>query len=426
VRVLVVGGGGREHALCWKLSQSDGVDRLYCAPGNAGIAELATLLPISASDVAGIADFAERESVDLTVVGPEVPLVAGLADEMHQRGLAVFGPTGDAARLEGSKVWARQLCESHGIATPRSAQFEDVAPAMEFLDGLAPPYVVKADGLAAGKGVTIAEDRAAARRVVEDCVVRGVFGRAGRRVLVEEFLEGAEVSAMALTDGDSVLPLALAQDYKRALDGDRGPNTGGMGSYSPLSFVGEDTEARIQNDILVEVARALREEGILYRGVLYAGLMLTPDGPKVLEFNCRFGDPETQVVLPRMIPDIPELLLASAEGNLSGHRVTWKPDACVGVVLASRGYPAEAQTGKVVSGLAAAADVDGVQLFHSGTLARDGKVVTSGGRVLTVTAMGADVEEARSRAYGACSLIGFEGMTYRADISRQRQEARRA
>jgi phosphoribosylamine---glycine ligase len=426
VRVLVVGGGGREHALCWKLSQSDAVDRLYAAPGNAGIAEVATLLPISASDVAGIVDFAERERVDLTVVGPEVPLVAGLADEMHARGMAVFGPTRDGARLEGSKVWARQLCDAHGIATPRSRQFEDVGPAMEFLDGMAPPYVVKADGLAAGKGVTIAEDRAGARRAVEDCLVRGVFGRAGRRVLVEEFLEGAEVSAMALTDGHSVIPLALAQDYKRALDGDRGPNTGGMGSYSPLGFVGEDNEAQIRNDILVAVGRALRNEGISYRGVLYAGLMLTAEGPKVLEFNCRFGDPETQVVLPRLIPDIPELLLACAEGNLSGHRVTWKPDACVGVVLASGGYPAEMQTGKVVSGLDAAAAVDGVQLFHSGTLARDGKVVTSGGRVLTVTAMGADVEEARGRAYEACSLIGFEGMAHRADIARQRQEAKRA
>jgi phosphoribosylamine--glycine ligase len=420
-----VGGGGREHALCWKLSQSDMVDHLYAAPGNAGIGELATLEPISPDDVMGIVELAERESIDLTVVGPEAPLVAGLVDEMHARGMAVFGPTGDAARLEGSKVWARQLCEAHGIPTPRSRQFEDVAPAMEFLGDMAPPYVVKADGLAAGKGVTIAEDRAAARRAVEDCLVRGVFGRAGRRVLVEEFLEGAEVSAMALTDGHSVLPLALVQDYKRALDGDRGPNTGGMGSYSPLGFVGEDDEARMQNDILLAVARALQDEGIHYRGVLYAGLMLTAEGPRVLEFNCRFGDPETQVVLPRLIPGILELLLACAEGNLSGHHVTWTPEACVGVVLASAGYPAAAQTGKVVSGLDEAAAIDGVHLFHSGTDGRDGRVVTSGGRVLTVTATGADVEEARGRAYEACSHIGFDGMTFRGDIARQWQEARR-
>jgi phosphoribosylamine--glycine ligase len=425
MRVLVVGGGGREHALCWKLSQSAVVDRLFAAPGNGGIAEIATLVPVSAGDVTGIVDFADRESIDLTVVGPEAPLVAGLADELRSRGMAVFGPTREAARLEGSKVWARRLCDAHGIPAPQSRDFEAVGPALEFLEEIDPPYVIKADGLAGGKGVTVSEDRESARRALEDCLVKRMFGEAGRKVLVEEFLEGAEVSAMALTDGHSVLPLALAQDYKRALDGDLGPNTGGMGAYSPVASVDEETESVIRKSILHRVARALESEGIGYRGVLYAGLMLTGDGPKVLEFNCRFGDPEAQVVLPRLIPSLGELLLACAEGDISDHRVTWIPEACVGVVLTSAGYPGPVRAGVPISGLEAAVAQRDVLVFHSGTVARDGRVVTSGGRVLTVTAMGADVDQARGRAYEACSLIGFKGMSHRSDIATQPQEASR-
>jgi phosphoribosylamine--glycine ligase len=426
MRVLVVGGGGREHALCWKLSQNPMMDRLYAAPGNAGIAELATLVPVSAGDVTGIVEFAERESIDLTVVGPEAPLVAGLADEMQSRGMAVFGPTREAARLEGSKAWARRLCEKHGIPAPQSHDFEDVGSAMDYLDELEPPYVVKADGLAAGKGVSVAEDRGAARRALEDCLVHRVFGDAGLTVLVEQYLEGAEVSAMALTDGRTVMPLALAQDYKRAFDGERGPNTGGMGSFSPLPFVDPSTEAQIIEGILQAAARALEEEGVRYRGVLYAGLMLTGDGPKVLEFNCRFGDPETQVVLPRLVTNLGELLLACVEGNLSDYRVAWAPQSCVGVVLASSGYPGPVQTGKPISGLEEARRMEDVEIFHSGTAARDGRVVTSGGRVLTVTARGESVQQARGRAYDACSLIRFEGMHYRQDIAGQDREAMRA
>jgi phosphoribosylamine--glycine ligase len=425
MRILVVGGGGREHGICWKLSQSAMVDRLYAAPGNPGIAELATLVPVSAGDVTGIVDFAERETVDLTVVGPEAPLVAGLADEMQARGMAVFGPTREAARLEGSKVWARQLCEAYGIPAPRSRSFDRVDPAVEFLDELSAPFVVKADGLAAGKGVIIASDREEARRALNDCLVKQLFGEAGRQVLVEEYLEGAEVSAMALTDGRTVLPLALAQDYKRALDGDLGPNTGGMGAYSPLEFVDPRGESRIEESILVAVARALEAEGIRYRGVLYAGLMVTRDGPRVLEFNCRFGDPETQVVLPRLIPNLGELLLACVEGNLADYRVTWTPEACVGIVLASAGYPGPVQAGKPISGLEEAGQVEGIRLFHSGTAVRDGRVITAGGRVLTVTALGPNVDQARARAYEACSMIRFEGMSYRTDVAAQRQEAKR-
>jgi phosphoribosylamine---glycine ligase len=416
VRILVVGGGGREHALCWRLSQNATVDRLYAAPGNAGMAELATLVPLSSGDVDGLVEFAERESIDLTVVGPEAPLVAGLADEMQSRGMRVFGPTFEAARLEGSKAWARRLCERHGIPTPRSGEFTEVEPAMAFLDELDPPYVIKADGLAAGKGVSIAEDRPQAREALENCLVRRAFGPAGQRVLIEEFLDGVEVSAMALTDGRQVVPLALAHDYKRAHDGDRGPNTGGMGSYSPVPSVDADAEKAVIEEVLTATARALDDEGVRYQGVVYAGLMMTPEGPKVLEFNCRFGDPETQVILPRLRSDLGEALLACVEGNLGVYRLSWDVRACVGVVLASAGYPGAAETGRPISGLDEAGSIAGVRLFHSGTALRAGRVVTSGGRVITVSALGADHETARRLAYEACSLIRFDGMAYRRDV----------
>ena len=422
MRILIVGGGGREHALCWRLGQSASVDRLYAAPGNAGIGELATLVHVSAGDIPGLVEFAERESIDLTVVGPEAPLVAGLVDEMESRGMPVFGPMREAARIEGSKVWARELCQRHGIPAPRSRAFDDVHSAVAFLDDLSPPYVVKADGIAAGKGVVIAEDQAAARVAVEACLVQRMFGDAGLRVLIEEFVEGTEVTAMALTDGRAVRPLALSQDYKRALDDDQGPNTGGMGAYSPVPSGGADVEAEIEEVVLAPAVRALEEEGIRYRGVLYGGLMLTKDGPKVLEFNCRFGDPEAQVVLPRLVANFPELLLASLEGNLSHYEVAWAEGACVGVVLASAGYPGPVETGRPISGLADAAGLPQVQVFHAGTVARDGRVVTAGGRVLTVTALGKNHEEARTRAYEACSRINFDGMAYRKDIAADAME----
>jgi phosphoribosylamine--glycine ligase len=416
VRVLVVGGGGREHALCWALAQSPAVDRLFAAPGNAGITELATRVPIDATDGPALAEFAERESIDLTVVGPEAPLVSGLADALGSRGLPVFGPTAAGARLEGSKTWARALCEKHGIPVPRSRAFTQVEPALAFIEELAVPYVVKADGLAAGKGVTIAEDQAEAERAVRRSLEDRAFGDAGTTVLVEEFVQGHEVSALALTDGHDVLPLALARDYKRALDGDRGPNTGGMGSFSPVPSVEPTTERLITDGILRATVRALEAEGVRYRGVVYAGLMLTAEGPKVLEFNCRFGDPETQVILPRLRSSLAELLLACVEGNLGQHRTRWTDEACVGVVLASGGYPGPFATGLPISGLDQLAGVRGVQAFHAGTEDGDGRVVTAGGRVLTVTALGSDLEAARARAYEACSLIEFDGMHVRRDI----------
>jgi phosphoribosylamine--glycine ligase len=417
VRVLVVGGGGREHTLCWRLAQSPVVDRILAAPGNAGIAELATVLPVPVTDVPGLVDLAERESVDLTVVGPEAPLVVGLVDELQARGMAVFGPTREAAQIEGSKVWARSLCQRHGIPAPRSETFQEMEPALAYLDQVDPPYVIKADGLAAGKGVVIAEDRPAARQALEDSLIHHLFGEAGRSMLVEEYLDGTEVTAMAVTDGSTILPLALAQDFKRVHDGDQGPNTGGMGAYSPVPLAGTRVEAQVLSDILRPAVEALAAEGIVYQGVLYAGIMLTAEGPKVLEFNCRFGDPEAQVVLPRMVGNFPELLLACVERNLSHYRLAWTPQACVGVVLASHGYPGPVDTGRPISGLEDAAGQEGVQVFHAGTVARDGKVVTSGGRVLTVTALGSDLGEARQRAYEACSLIHFDGMHYRKDIA---------
>ena len=416
MKVLVVGGGGREHALCWALSRNFMVERLYAAPGNAGIARLASLVPIAADDVAGIVDFAERESIDLTVVGPEAPLVAGLADELELRGLRVFGPSRAAARIEGSKAWARTLCEKHGIPCPRSSEFEEIGPALDFLAEMEGPYVIKADGLAAGKGVTVAEDRASAERALKDSLVDQIFGAAGRRVLVEEYLEGFEVSAMALVDGQTVKPLAFAQDYKRALDGDRGPNTGGMGSISPVPAVDPATENEIVRMSLERTAAALEDEGVRYRGVLYAGLMVTAEGPKVLEFNCRFGDPETQVVIPRLQSNLGELLLACVEGNLADYELNWTPEACVGVVLASAGYPGSVKPGVSISGLDEASRVEGVQMFHAGTVGQDGRVLTAGGRVLTVSALGQDHQEARQRAYEACSRVRFDGMHYRRDI----------
>lgn len=418
MNVLVVGGGGREHALCWRLSRDRSVDSLWAAPGNAGIADVATVMPLPVEDSRSILQLVERESIDLTVVGPEAPLVSGLADELIARGHPVFGPTAAGARIEGSKAWARRLCEDHGIPVPLSGRFDRVGPAMEFLDALVPPYVIKADGLAGGKGVVIAEDRSGALEALEDRLVRGAFGAAGRTVLVEQYLEGREVSALALTDGRRLLTLPLAQDFKRAGDGDRGPNTGGMGSYSPPAFIDTETETMVTERVLARTVRALEAEGLAYRGVLYAGLMLTQDGPQVLEFNCRFGDPETQVILPRLGSDLGEALARCARGDLGALRLARMEDACVGVVLASGGYPGAVRTGFPIDGLGDAARVDGVTLFHAATEMRQGRVITSGGRVLTVSAVGPNFEEARSRAYEACGRIHFEGMAYRRDIAR--------
>lgn len=415
MKVLVVGGGGREHALCWGLARSPQVEQLHAAPGNAGIASVATCHAAADAAAAQIR-LAEELDADLVVIGPEGPLVAGLADELRARGRRAFGPGRDAARLEGSKAFAKDLMERHGIPTARAATFSEMGPAVEFLDGLGGQAVVKADGLAAGKGVTVASDRTEAMAALEACLVAGAFGDAGARVVVEEQLEGAEVSAFALVDSSSVVPLALAQDFKRVGDDDIGPNTGGMGAYSPLPWLDEAATAGVWHVVSATVD-ALRGDGIAYSGLLYTGLMLTADGPRVLEYNCRFGDPETQVVIPRLRSDLAEVLDACASDRLADVKVDLSDDAAVTVVLASGGYPGPYETGQPIDGLAAAAASPDATVFHSGTAERDGRVVAAGGRVLAVTGWGPAVADARRRAYEAASHISFDGMARRGDIA---------
>ena len=416
--MLVVGSGGREHALAWKLAQSPSVERVYAQPGNAGIAGLASCVH-GGMDAASVAKTAEDLGVDLTVIGPEAPLVDGVADELRARGLGVFGPSAAAARIEGSKAWAKQILGKAGAPTGRARWFGDAGEAIAFLDELSPPYVVKADGLAAGKGVTICDDRASAVAAIEDCLVNARFGDAGATVLVEEFLRGEELSVFCLTDGKTVVPLAEAQDFKRALDGDRGPNTGGMGAYSPVTHLPADTVARAVRDIFEPVVATMAAEGAPYQGLLYGGLMITDDGPQVIEFNCRFGDPETQVVLPRLDGDLAELMLATVEGELEGVKTTWRPESCVTVVLAAGGYPGSYETGKVISGLEALDGREDVIVFHAGTA--EGPV-TAGGRVLSVSALGRDLAEARARAYDAIDVIDFEGKQFRRDVAARAAE----
>jgi phosphoribosylamine--glycine ligase len=425
MRVLVVGGGGREHALAWRLARDPSVAEVLAAPGNPGIAGEARCLSVAADDLPGLVALVEREDVDLTVVGPEVPLVLGLVDALEARRLAVFGPSAAAARLEGSKGFAKSVMHRAGVPTARSATFTradweaDPRDVLAFLDDELEggPAVVKADGLAAGKGVVVADGRDEAAAAIESCLGRGAFGEAGSSVVIEERLEGPEVSAFALADGHDVVPLGFAQDFKRAVDGDAGPNTGGMGAYSPLPFVDDALVETIRGEVLERTVRRMAEDGIPYRGVLYAGLMLTPEGPKVLEFNCRFGDPETQVLMPRLRSEPAELFAAAARGELGSVTVDLRPEACITVVLASGGYPGEHQIGFEVSGLEAAAEVEGALVFHAGTAERQGRVVTAGGRVLSVSALGGSLTEARDRAYDACSRIAFDGMQHRTDIA---------
>ncbi len=415
MKVLVVGGGGREHALVWKLRQSPRVEKIYCAPGNAGIAREATCVPIKAEDVGGLREFALREGIDLTVVGPEAPLVAGLADSFAEAGLRVFGPVRRAALLEGSKVFAKQFMARLGIPTARFAVFRDPEEAKAYIRRIDGPCVVKADGLAGGKGTIVAGDAPEALAAVHLIMEERVFGEAGAAVVVEERLEGEEVSVLAFTDGKSIVPMVPSQDHKRAYDGDQGPNTGGMGAYSPPPVYTPEVHSRVQAEILAPLVRGLQEEGISYQGVIYVGLMLTAKGPYVLEFNCRFGDPEAQVVVPRLESDLLEVLLAVVEGRLGEVELRWDDRAAVCVVLASGGYPGPYETGKVITGLA---DVPpDVLIFHAGTAQVEGRIVTSGGRVLGVTGFGKTVREAVGRAYAGVEKISFEGMHYRRDIA---------
>ena len=419
MRILVVGGGGREHALAWKLAQSPEVSGLYAAPGNPGIAEVAECVPIKADAIADLGAFAARERIDLTVVGPELPLALGLADHFAERGLPVFGPIRAAAELEGSKVFAKQLFARYGIPTARFGVFDDPAKARDFVHDLGGRAVVKADGLAAGKGAIVCRDLAAAEQAIGDMLERRVFGEAGARVVVEELLEGEELSFFALTDGERICPLAAAQDHKAIFDDDRGPNTGGMGAYSPPPVLDATLARRILDGVIRPTVRAMAAEGRPYRGVLFAGLMLTAEGPKVLEYNVRHGDPECQTLVVRLAADLLPICRAVAEGQGLPETVAWRPEAVVCVVLASAGYPGSYPTGQPIAGLEAAGARPGVTVFHAGTARRKGRLVTAGGRVLGVTALGADIPAAIQAAYEAVGDIHFEGMHYRRDIGRR-------
>lgn len=418
-RVLVVGGGGREHALVSGIARSPLLEALFCAPGNPGMAAEAQLVAVSPENLEGIGALVEREDIDLTVVGPEAPLVAGLADMLVARGRAVFGPARAAAVLEGSKSFAKEIMRSAGVPTGAAARFTLLNPALAFLEDQGAPIVVKADGLAAGKGVVVAQTRQEAEAAIRACLSDRVFGDAGDTVLLEEYLEGEEASLLALVSDDQVLPLEPAQDYKRALDGDQGPNTGGMGSYSPVPSVSGDMYHHIVRTIIQPTVAEMAARGISYRGVLYTGVILTGDGPKVLEFNCRFGDPETQVLIPRLQSDLLELLWATATGGRLPERAQWHAGPCVGVVMASRGYPASSSKGDLIQGVEQADALAGVEVFHAGTALKDGRLVTAGGRVLTVTALGADFAQARARAYEGVRLVSFPGMQWRRDIAQR-------
>ncbi len=416
-KVLVIGSGGREHALVWALSRSPQQPHLFCAPGNPGTAALATNVDLAPADILGLAEFAAAERIALTVVGPEAPLAAGMVDEFERRGLRCFGPTQAAAQIESSKVFARQLVHEARVPGPMYEVFEYAEQARAYARECHLPAVFKADGLAAGKGVLIARERAEAEGAVEALMIARTFGDAGRRIVVEEYLEGDEASVMALTDGETVSLLPAARDYKRLLDDDQGPNTGGMGAYAPHPGVDAALAETLVDTVFHPTLAALRQRGTPYRGVLYAGLMLTTVGPKVMEFNCRFGDPETQAVLPLLEGDFLALLQAAATGTLRSTPVRTAPGASVCVVLASGGYPQGAHKGDAISGLDDAV-TRGALVFHAGTAERDGQVVTAGGRVLGVTATGSDLDTARARAYAAVERIQFDGAQYRRDIGR--------
>lgn len=416
MKVLVVGGGGREHALVWALSRSDRVKQIYCTPGNPGIETLAECVRVGLDGISAIADFAESKQIDLVVIGPEAYLAAGLVDELQCRGIPAFGPTKAAARIETDKGYAKRLMERKGIPTARYRQFDNAADAEKYVRTLDPPIVVKANGLAGGKGVTVARSHEEAVASIRSIMAERVFGDAGDLVLIEEFLEGEEASVLAFCDGKHVVPMQPAQDHKRAYDGDTGPNTGGMGAYSPVSIVDEKTRQRILDEILIPAVEGLYEEGTPYVGVLYAGLMIGPDGPKVVEFNARFGDPEAQVVLPRLRTDLAQVMQACVTGALDQVTLDFAAETAVCVVMASRGYPGDYQVGYEIRGLDQFVGSGDILIFHAGTARRDGRLVTNGGRVLGVTALGSDILDAVRRAYDAVDKIEFENAQYRTDI----------
>ena len=423
MKILVVGSGGREHALAWKLKQSAAVERIFCAPGNAGTAEIGENVEINASDLSALVRFAKENRIGLTVVGPDDPLAAGIVDVFEGERLRIFGPTKSAARLESSKVFAKELMRAKRIPTARAAIFEKQEAAFAFLKESHFPIVIKADGLALGKGVIVAKNVEEGQAAVEAMMSERKFGEAGRRLLIEECLAGSECSLHALVDGRNFRMLATARDHKRAFDGDAGPNTGGMGAFSPANNFGNQLRAQFDRAVIQPLLDELRERGITFRGLLFPGLMITAEGPRVLEFNCRFGDPETQAILPRLKSDLLPLLEATIDGQLDRATIEWDERPAVTVVMASGGYPDKYEVGKPISGLETAAS-DSVQIFHAGTRRENGGVVTSGGRVLAVTALGETMAAARTRAYEAVAKIHFEGCHFRRDIALSAADAK--
>lgn len=416
MNILVVGNGGREHAIVWKLSNSPRIRRIYCAPGNAGIAQIADIVDIKAEDIEGLVSYAKEKKIDLTIVGPEVPLVAGIVDRFTEEGLKIFGPNKKCSRLEGSKAFAKSFMMKHGIPTARYQEFTNPKEALDSIENFGYPVVIKADGLAAGKGVIIAENRAEAIEAIEDIMDNKKFGEAGLKVVIEEFLDGIEASVLCFVDGETIIPMVSAQDYKKAYDYDLGPNTGGMGTYSPSYIYDDELSKKVNEGILKPILKGFKEDALDYKGILFIGLMIVEGNPKVLEFNVRFGDPETQVILTRLKTDLIDIIDSILEGRLHEQSIEWSEKKSVCVVLASKGYPESYEKGKIISGL------EGIQdciLFHAGTKYDDkGNIVTNGGRVLGVVAVEDTIEEARYIAYKNVEEITFEGKQYRSDIAK--------
>ena len=417
MQVLVIGGGGREHTLVWKLAQSKSVTKIYAAPGNPGMKGLAECVDLDIADLDGLADWAEKHAIDLTVVGPEAPLVAGIVDVFKARGLTIFGPSAKAAEIEGSKIFSKELMEKYGVPTAFFKVCDNLADARAFVEEKGAPIVIKADGLAAGKGVVVAMTKDEALDALDDMMGHHKFGSAGNRVVIEEFMEGEEASLLAFTDGKNIVPMLAAQDHKRVNDGDQGPNTGGMGAYCPAPVMTAALKEKTVKEVLRPIVDALAKEGRPYSGCLYAGLMIKGDSVKVVEFNARFGDPETQVVLPLLQSDLAEIMAACAKGTLQPEMVEWSDKAAVGVVMASGGYPGSYKKGLPITGLKAAGAMEDVVVFHAGTREEDGKILTNGGRVLGVTAVADDIPSAQQKAYDAVDKIHFEGAHFRQDIA---------
>lgn len=420
MNVLVIGSGGREHALCWKLAQSKDIGKLYCTPGNGGISDVAECHDITATDISGLMDFARNMKVDLVVVGPENPLAAGIVDAFQKKGMPIFGPVARGAAIEASKIFSKELMKESSVPTAPFEVFEDYGKARDYIEPKEAPFVIKADGLCAGKGAYVIKDKAEAGSVLKELMVNKIYGDAGRKVVIEDFLPGVEASYLAFADGNTILPMPASQDHKPLLDDDQGPNTGGMGAYTPIPFISDELDREIRETIMLRTIEAMRERGIPYKGVLYGGLMFSGGKPYVIEFNARFGDPETQPIIFKMKSDLLPVLMACVDGNLKDiNDIEWKTGVSVCVVMASGGYPENPQKGKIIHGLEKLSGRDDVMVFHAGTKKVNNQYVTSGGRVLGVTAMGPTYENAIKKAYDAVSMIEFEGMFYRKDIGKK-------